>query len=163
MQNGGHVSPFLIFFFVYVLGATKKTKKRFAATGYQSQKIFCGRVLMGYPLRSSKKNKIKQNLATQGTIGVRILPFPAFSRSQARKNRRTARFPRGDAAVPEILQAHSASWRVTRLASMRTNCGRDSSRNNARNESGCASIGCCVSSSDFPGTSSNDQQQSAGL
>jgi hypothetical protein len=147
MQNGGHVSPFFNFFFACVPDATKKTKKRLAATGHRTRKCFCGTILRVTHPHASKKNKTEQNLATQGTIGVRVLTFPALSRSVAQKNRLAAHFLRRFAAVPEILQACSACWRIARLVFARANRGRRFSRNGSRSESGCATIVCCVSSS----------------
>jgi hypothetical protein len=109
MQNGGHVSPFLIFSLNAPRAPRKKRKSGLRRPITAPKKYFMGRFRRITHPRPKKKNKIKQNLATQGTIGVRLLPFPAFSRRRARKNHRTARFLRGNAAVPQILQAHSAS------------------------------------------------------
>jgi hypothetical protein len=124
-------------------GRHEKNEK--AACGDRTSEFFLQDDFEGYPPLRVKKNKTEQNLATQETIGVRVLPFPALLRSVAQKNRLAAHFLRRFAAVPEILQAHSASWRVARLASARANCARRFSRNGSRSESGCASIGCCVS------------------
>jgi hypothetical protein len=100
MQNGGPALPFFNFSSACVPAATKKTKKRLAAAGHRTSKNFCGTILRVTHPRASKKNKIKQNLATQGAIGVRILPFSAPSRSAAQKNRRGAHFLHRLAAVP---------------------------------------------------------------
>jgi hypothetical protein len=147
MQNGGQRVAVFIFLLECVPSATKKTKKRLASTGRGASEFFCGAILRVTHLHASKKNKIKQNLATQGTIGVRVLPFSPLSRAAARKNHRAVRFLRRLAAVPEILQARSACWRVARLVFARASRGRGFSRNSSRSESGCASIGRCVSSS----------------
>ena len=146
MQNGGHVSPFLIFPLHASRTPRKKRKSGLRRPATAPQKFFCGTILRVTHPHASKKNKTKQSLATQGTIGVRVLPFSAFLHSAAQKNRRAGRFLRRLAAVPEILQAHSASWRVARPVSARANRGRRFSRNGSRSESGCASIGRCVSS-----------------
>ena len=141
------MSPFLIFSLHAFRAPRKKPKSGLRRSAAAPRKFFCGAILRVTHPRASKKNKTKQNLATQGTIGVRVLPFSVFSRLAARKNRRAARFLRRLAAVPEILQAHSASWRVVRLVSARANRERGFSRNGSRSESGCAAIECCVSSS----------------
>jgi hypothetical protein len=129
----------------------KKTKPWFAATDRSIKNIFARWFRWATRPHASKKNKIQQNLATQRTIGVRILPLPAYSRRWAQKNRRAARVLRSYALVREILRAPSASWRVARLASIRANRGRGSPRSTSRSELGCASTGCCVSSKPLSG------------
>jgi hypothetical protein len=94
MQNGGQRVAVFIFLLECVPSATKKTKKRLASTERNASEFFCGAILRVTHLHASKKNKIKQNLATQGTIGVRVLPFSPLSRAAARKNHRAVRFLR---------------------------------------------------------------------
>jgi hypothetical protein len=100
MQNGGLVPPFLIFCPHAFRLPRKKPKSGLRRLVTTLQKFFCRAILRVTHPRASKKNKIKQNLATQSAIGVRILPFSAPSCSAAQKNRRGAHFLCRLAAVP---------------------------------------------------------------
>jgi hypothetical protein len=55
MQNGGQRAAVFIFLLECVLGATKKTKKRLAATGRDGPEIILRRDFEGYPPSRVKK------------------------------------------------------------------------------------------------------------
>jgi hypothetical protein len=69
---------FFDFFFACVLGATKKTKKRFAATGCCIKKSFAGR--FRWVTRSARQKKIKSNrtLRPKGRLGFEFCRFRRF-------------------------------------------------------------------------------------
>lgn len=97
---------FLIFFFVCVLGATKKTKKRFAATGHRTKKSFIGRFRWVTRLRSSKKIKSNRTLRPKGRSGFEFCRFRRF-RAVGLKKSSCRSFPaqqrRGSGDSPSTL------------------------------------------------------------
>jgi hypothetical protein len=150
MQNGGQVPPFFNFSIVCVLSVTKKTKNRFVATAPNADFFLLGG-FDGLPAPAhQKKINATEPCDPKDDRGSNFVVSGVFAPLGTKELSRCTFLARQRFAS-EILRACSASWRDTRPASVRTNRGRDSSRNDSRNESGCASIGCCVSSKPLSG------------
>jgi hypothetical protein len=148
MQDGGHRAAVLIFLCT-CSGRHEKNENGFGAGPTAGRKIFSPDGLPS--LARQKKLKPNKTLRPKRGSGVQVLLFPADSPRLARKNRGDGHFARTAAVAAEILQASSASWRIARFACADAKRRQGPSRNDFRSESGCAAIGCCVSSKPLSG------------